>query len=109
MIVSALMACNVSWQAGMDSFAGPMHHLADVSMRETSMSRPSDSPDPAPPGPSDCPEESIPATATPDVSAVIDPRVCLRAAIARGVSDDFMIHGREQPDLPPSDLSHFDF
>jgi hypothetical protein len=28
----------------------------------------------------------------------------LRAAIARGVSDDFMIDGREQPDL-----SHFDF
>jgi hypothetical protein len=88
----------------MDSFAGPMHHLADASMRETSMPRPSDSPDPAPSGPSDCPEETTPAPATSDASAVIDPRVCLRAAIARGVSDDFMIDGREQPDL-----SHFDF
>lgn len=72
------------------------------------MPRPSDSPDPAPPGPSDCPEESIPATATPDVSAVIDPSVCLRAAITRGLSDDVMIDGRDQPDFPP-DLSPPDF
>lgn len=35
-------------------------------------------------------------------------RAALRAAISRGLSDDFMINGRDQPDFPP-DLSPPDF